>query len=226
MTISLDAHSSGVQGYGGSLTYSHTCSGSNRLLLVFLNTPYNSDQLGAGVTYGGVAMTRYTAASQVGPASASVYTYYLIDPATGANNVVITLGAGDQACDSISASFNSDSGALSMSAGVAAVDGYFGNSRSDNITTPAGGVAVDFVFHGFTNPWTPGSGQTRIGSGDLSGGKLCAASYKADATAMAWTRAGGEGTGGHAVIALAETGGGGYTLTAAHGTYSLSLIHI
>jgi hypothetical protein len=70
-----------------SLTYSHTCTGSNLLLLVggFLS----AGDVITGVTYAGVSMTQLikqiTSVSSYG-----VYMYGLLAPNTGANNVVIS----------------------------------------------------------------------------------------------------------------------------------------
>lgn len=84
-----------------SHTYTHTCSASsNRILFVFVSIASASD-LVSGVTYGGVSMTRID--TQIYTAGRSDYLYYLVNPATGANNVVI------------STSSSTDIGALSTS---------------------------------------------------------------------------------------------------------------
>ena len=87
MAIAFDAAASGTV-TGTSLTYAHTCSGSNRILFVGVDVfNPNTDDV-TGVTYGGVAMT------QIGTSVAidvqRDYLYYLINPPTGANNVVVS----------------------------------------------------------------------------------------------------------------------------------------
>lgn len=67
--------------------YSFTTSGSDRLLLIGLATPGGSDNI-SSVTYNGVAMTRYVQA--VDASNYSIYLYYLLNPASGANNYVVT----------------------------------------------------------------------------------------------------------------------------------------
>lgn len=79
-------------GTTNSLTASYTCgSGSNRLLVVGLvgDTDNGNDDI-TSVTYGGVAMTlAKKSASATGGTLRYDYIYYLLNPASGANNVVI-----------------------------------------------------------------------------------------------------------------------------------------
>lgn len=74
-------------GYSGSTsttkTWSHTCSGSNRFLVVQILT--NLDRV-TGVTYNGVAMTLI----YKGATDNYSTVYGLIAPATGANDIVVT----------------------------------------------------------------------------------------------------------------------------------------
>jgi hypothetical protein len=74
-----------------SLTYSYTVgSGPNRLLVVNLIGDTSADDI-SSVTYAGTPMTR------IGKVQASSnnwqYLYYLLNPASGSNNVVITAGS-------------------------------------------------------------------------------------------------------------------------------------
>lgn len=90
MAIAYDATAHGNTAGATSLTFSHTCgTGANRILWVSFRVGSNSD-LPTGVTYGGIAMTQ---AIKRNDASGTqyAYLYYLVNPATGANNVVITL---------------------------------------------------------------------------------------------------------------------------------------
>jgi hypothetical protein len=93
MAIAFDAATDGGNvNPGTSLTFSHTCTGSNLILFV----GFNGDNIGgaddvSSVTYNSVAMT--LANKQVGAGTGgdrNTYLYYLIGPATGAHNVVIT----------------------------------------------------------------------------------------------------------------------------------------
>lgn len=74
---------------GTSLTWSHTCTGSNLILFVGGRTYADSSDAITGITYNGVSMTRIAFLNSSGPA---IYLYYLINPATGANNITVTNG--------------------------------------------------------------------------------------------------------------------------------------
>lgn len=82
---------------GSTHTFSHTCSGANRILFVSGRNYCSStaSDVVTGVTYNGVAMTRLTAyALYVAGATADWdYVYYIIAPATGANNIVVSCSA-------------------------------------------------------------------------------------------------------------------------------------
>lgn len=75
-------------------TFSYTVTGSNTILFVgFLTSAGGTIST---VTYAGVSMT----ASQVGANGTT--SYYLINPATGANNLVVTWSGGAIACGIVS----------------------------------------------------------------------------------------------------------------------------
>lgn len=93
MAIAFDAATDGGNNGGSttSITFSHTCTGSDRLLIVAVIGDPTTDDV-TGVTYNGVAMT------QVGKQSPAIgyrwaYLYHLEAPASGANNVVISAGS-------------------------------------------------------------------------------------------------------------------------------------
>ncbi len=94
MAIAFDASSS--KGYANSASYSwsHVVgAGSDRILIVVLTGTYNgTDNVTAGtVTYGGVSMTQLTV-QHYSPSNScrALYVYYLIAPATGTANIVVT----------------------------------------------------------------------------------------------------------------------------------------
>lgn len=85
MAIAYDSVSTG-SGATTTATWSHTTSGSDRILFVCA-FQYITNTHPTSVTYNGVAMT------YIGTAQKNNYyidVYYLINPASGANNVVIT----------------------------------------------------------------------------------------------------------------------------------------
>ena len=73
---------------GTSWTFAHSCSGSNRILFVSL-TIYSGSDLVTGITYNGVAMTRVATVQSI-DGDQRQYLYYLVAPATGSNNVVVS----------------------------------------------------------------------------------------------------------------------------------------
>jgi len=87
MAIAFDAFTAGGFSSSTTHTYSHTCTGSDRILFVHGYTNSNSDLI-TGITYNGVAMSFISKGSPSGGRYS--YLYYLVAPATGANNVVIT----------------------------------------------------------------------------------------------------------------------------------------
>lgn len=96
MAIALDTVSTGQQDGGSSITIAHTVSGSERLLLVLISAEDNAnpnDMPVTGVTYNGVSLTKInedrTDASPSGSADL-VSSWYLIAPATGTHNVIVS----------------------------------------------------------------------------------------------------------------------------------------
>lgn len=92
MAIAFDvATAGGSSTVGTTLTFAHTCTGTDRILFVMAtgdNVASSATDDITGVTYAGAAMTfinkTFVAADRYR------YLFYLIAPATGANNVVIT----------------------------------------------------------------------------------------------------------------------------------------
>lgn len=85
MAIAFDAKTATTTSATSSLTFSHTCSGTNRIL--FVTSCANTGSTTTGVTYAGVAMTQVGSVTDIGPTH---YLWVLVNPASGANNVVIT----------------------------------------------------------------------------------------------------------------------------------------
>lgn len=95
MPIALDAKSSGTASATNTLTFSHTCSGEYRVLVVSVaaEDDNDTDTDVSGITYNGVAMSRvHTQVRSNGGNHNRITTYLLTAPATGAHDVVITMG--------------------------------------------------------------------------------------------------------------------------------------
>ena len=89
MAIAYDsATNAQIQNPGTSLTFSHTCTGTDRILFVY---SFARNDVTTGVTYNGVSMTQTGATITSGTDRFQLW--YLINPASGTNSVVITGGA-------------------------------------------------------------------------------------------------------------------------------------
>lgn len=88
MPLAFDASTGGQVSPGTSLTYSHTCTGSDRILIVAVGVNTETDVV-TGVTYNTVAMTRDVYQTNAG-GSIGAYLYRLVNPATGANDIVVS----------------------------------------------------------------------------------------------------------------------------------------
>lgn len=91
------AHDPGTVASGTS--FSHTCTGSNRLLLVGVQSAVRSD---LAVTYNGVSMTKL--ASYEGT-TVNNYMFGLLAPASGSNSVAITWTGADQTVRVVASSY-------------------------------------------------------------------------------------------------------------------------
>jgi hypothetical protein len=86
----FDAASSTSATSVSSLSWSHTCSGNDRLLFVVVGAGSSvvGNRVVTSVTYNGVALTQAWALN--GPGWVRNEGWYLVAPATGANTVVVT----------------------------------------------------------------------------------------------------------------------------------------
>lgn len=90
--IAFDTGGSVVQNSTApSFTWSHTVSGSNRILVVGVSIRNQQNETASSVTYAGTPLTFVGARSN--ETSARVEIWYMKAPPTGANNVVVTLSA-------------------------------------------------------------------------------------------------------------------------------------
>lgn len=88
MAIALDSANAGSNQTGTSLSFSHTCTGTNLILFVsFKVIAANVDDI-TSVTYNSIAMTLVNKVLQ--PTNNNwMYLYHLIAPSSGANNVTV-----------------------------------------------------------------------------------------------------------------------------------------
>lgn len=88
MAIAFDASTTPGSFPTGSSSWSHTTSGSNRILFVGITSV--AGDLVTAVTYAGASMTLIGKATRPGGA-VTTYLYYRIAPTSGANNVAVTI---------------------------------------------------------------------------------------------------------------------------------------
>lgn len=87
MAIALDTTGYGANSNTTTLSFSHTCSWTNRILIVWFYTWDGTNNI-SSVTYWGTAMTLWASCVL----SNYLYIYYLINPPTWANTVLVTKG--------------------------------------------------------------------------------------------------------------------------------------
>lgn len=92
MAIAVNTTSSGSAS-ATSVTVAHTCTGSNLILFVGLWVQDGGANTVTGVTYNGVAMTQVGRVTNA--TTESTYLYFLVNPSTGANNIVASKSASD-----------------------------------------------------------------------------------------------------------------------------------
>ena len=76
---------------GSNPTFSHTCTGSDLILFVFVNVINPASNRATAVTYNGVSLTKVRDVFPQSNVNTSLW--YLVNPATGSNTVSITLNA-------------------------------------------------------------------------------------------------------------------------------------
>lgn len=135
MALAYDSSATSNTGSASSLTYSHTCSGVDRILLV--QVWCGSNRTISSITYNGVSMTELSTLTggSIG-AGERTAVYYLIAPATGANNVVVTL-SGATSIASNSASYTGVDQTNPIDASRTETDLDTGTSYAESITSNA-----------------------------------------------------------------------------------------
>ena len=91
MAVAYDNSSTAELAGDSSKTFSHTVTGSDLILIVFAFIDQTGNSV-SSVTYNGENLTFLATANQSG--NGEIEAWYLINPSTGANNVVLTMSAG------------------------------------------------------------------------------------------------------------------------------------
>jgi hypothetical protein len=231
MAIAFDLGTNGGTDSGTSITFSHTCSGSDRFLVVAVigDVGAGAEDV-TGCTYDGVAMTLADKISDTLIARFG-YVFYLVNPASGANNVVASC-TGSHFLAAGAASYTG----VNQAGNPEVINKTFSNADADaSLTTSITPLTADswvvlggLGFDGSGGAPSAGTGATRrtyessFGLWAIydSNGPQPASSYS-----MTWSYGQGAGSAdlGSIMLAIAPTGGGGgVTRDPAQGALSLA----
>lgn len=177
---------------GTSLTYSYTCTGSNRLLFCSCLVSAATNNI-TGVTYNGVSMGSAvnTIATDAGANTQVVYA--LLGPATGANNVVVSISPSS----TVQAHSTSYAGVSQSGFPDAQTTASLsGTSQVMTLTTVADNCWL-YAYHrsDTTNPGAAGT-NTTVRNGATSASTVCdtnSAQTPAGSKSMTLTYSGGSG---------------------------------
>lgn len=217
MALAVDAIASGT-GTGSSLTFSHTCAGVNRLLIVWVSYFDSADTI-SSVTYNGVAMTAIPSGSAAN-GNYKIAGYYLIAPATGANNVVVTFSGAVSDFGGGSISFTDAHQTTPLGTAVTAT----GTSTSPSVTvsSASGEFVADglIIVHGGT--LTVGGSQTQRWNAIATNGFIKYAGSTqggAGAVSNTWSNSSSQVWAQGAVPVKPVGGGGGLSIPVAMSHY-------
>lgn len=149
MAVAFDAVGPSSTGTGTAgttgITWSHTCSGSNRLLVVGVAFSATDTGVTTAVTYNSVSMTSLGKVHTNNQTGGFVELFYLVAPATGANTVSYTASAtGDLGGGSVSFT------GVDQTTPVANTATNFGTGTSVtlSVTNASGNMVVDAMASG------------------------------------------------------------------------------
>jgi hypothetical protein len=226
MAIGYDNSSLGSSAAGAaSLTFSHTCGSLVNGLIVVLASYYNGANSITTITYNGVALTAVRRDNPAGAAATEVW--YLVAPASGANNVIITFGSGNSGGSGVSAAAISLSGIDQASPidgqnGSGAAAG--GTSQSTSVTTVADSAWLLDILTEDKSPTVGGSQTQRQNALNTNGNRYYAASTRgpispAASTAMSWSFAAAGVAVSQSVVSVKPAAAAGLSIPVAMADY-------
>lgn len=159
MAVTYDAGTVGETLFGTnpSASFSHTTpAGSNRVLVLLIGIDDTGGSLST-VTYNGVGLTQHASAGGASPGRRN-FVYYLIDPPTGANTVVVTW-TGDAEILAFAASFSGAHQTTPL--GTAASATATSTAPSIEVASGTDDLVIDLVHTTGDPGLTEGGGQTQ-----------------------------------------------------------------
>lgn len=207
MALAVDNVSSFASNGAGPFTWSHTCSGSDRLLRVTTSHFDSSDTI-SSITYNGVALTAVPGGS-TNNGQYYVTAYYLIAPDTGTHDIVVTVSGSVFDFGAGAISYTDAHQTTPLGTAVTAT----GTSTTPSVTvSSAADELVDdglVIIHGGT--LSVGAGQTQRWNAIASSGFIKYAGSTeggAASTTMSWSNSSSQ-TWAIVAVPIKPVGGGG-----------------
>ena len=207
MPPAVDSISSTSGNGAGPFTWSHTCSGSDRLLRVTTSHFDSSDTI-SSITYNGVALTAVPGGS-TNNGQYYVTAYYLIAPDTGTHDIVVTVSGSVFDFGAGAISYTDAHQTTPLGTAVTAT----GTSTTPSVTvSSAADELVDdglVIIHGGT--LSVGAGQTQRWNAIASSGFIKYAGSTeggAASTTMSWSNSSSQ-TWAIVAVPIKPVGGGG-----------------
>lgn len=209
MAILLDATSSAINQTDivtpFIVSWSHTCTGSNLILLVAHSSSDPADTI-SGITYNGVALTK--AKEQVNTGANISSLWYLVAPATGANTIEVTSNNSVTNVNGMALSLTGVDQTTPIDAAGVGNQADAADSISVSITTVTDGAwVVDAVTKELSaNSMVVASGQTQrvlLDGTAVDSGMSTKEVATAGATSVGWNDDGSPATFDWAIAAVA-----------------------
>lgn len=181
MAIAYDASSKAAT-TTTPLTFSHTCgSGSDRLLVVGVSI--RGAVTVTGITYAAVALTKIRHDAPGGDVRSELW--YLVAPATGANNVVVTM-SGDQSFAAIAQTYTGVHQTVPKGTDVGSTGS--GTAVTVDVTSATGELVIDVVTRQASGgTFTEGASQTKRQTHTTQPGGSMSEEAGAATVTMSWT---------------------------------------
>lgn len=222
MPPAVDSVSTTSSSGPGPFTWSHTCAGSDRLLLLFV-AHYHSSNTISSASYNGVSMTPVINGAAVNGSGylCFITVFYLIAPATGSNTVSVTPSGSLFDFGASAISLFDVHQTIPLGTAVNAI----GSNATPSVTvsSAADELVVDGLVIMNSGTLSVGSGQTQRWNTPTANAFIRYAGSTesgADSTTMSWSNSSSQ-TWAIVAVPIKPTGGGsgGPNITGAHYQY-------
>ena len=196
--LTLDAEQAGGGNNASSVTISHTVAVKPHRLLIALIA---STAVPSGVTYGGTALTKLEEATST---SRCASIWYLVHPATGANDLVSTTGGTNDQAIQIFSYYGCNPQDIFNTDVETTTSGSANHSSSLSVTSESGDIVVDIVASSGTVGFAPGASQTEVmdRTQDNIDGASSHETATGTSTTMSWDLTSSDGYSAHIGVAI------------------------